>query len=265
MKNPKALAFLNLVGFILTIILNGMANGLPINGKTTGELSDLYPNLFVPAGITFAIWGLIYLLLLVFIVYQLVEAFRKVGNTKFIEAIGPWFIVSSVANASWILAWHYVMPVLSLIIMIILLASLLKIYLALESIIQEIPGSKQYFIYPVFSIYLAWISVATIANTTTVLVHLGWRGGIFGEPSWAILMILVAIGFGIYFLIFRRNMYYPMVIIWALYGIYLKRSTASIVESGIILTAQIGLVLLVVSMSYLFFNKFLNPNKNPTQ
>lgn len=261
MKNPKTLAILNLLGFILTITLNGLANALPINGKTTGELSDMYPNLFVPAGITFSIWGVIYLLLLVFIIYQLIESFRESATTTAIKAIGPWFFISSLANAAWILAWHFVLPGLSLGIMLILLISLIKIYLNLEAVEDEIPEKQQYLIYPFFSIYLGWITVATIANVTTVLVDLGWQGGVMGESSWTIVMIAIAIGMGLYFLVFKRNFPYTLVIVWALYGIYLKRSSAEVAESGIILTTQIGMALCVASMSYLFFNKFMNPNQ----
>lgn len=261
MKNPKTLAILNLLGFILTITLNGLANGLPINGKTTGELSDMYPNLFVPAGVTFAIWGVIYTMMLVFIIYQLVAAFKESSGSRSIDAIGPWFVVNALANASWILAWHFVLPGLSLGIMLILLISLIKIYLNLEAIEDEIPEKQQYLIYPFFSIYLGWITVATIANVTTVLVDLGWRGGAIGESIWTIVMIAIAIGMGLYFLIFKRNFPYTLVIVWALYGIYLKRSSAEVAEAGVILTTQVGMALCVASMSYLFFNKFMNPNQ----
>jgi len=261
MKKIKSLAVLNLIGFVITIILNGLANGLPINGKNTGELSDMYPNLFVPAGITFSIWGLIYLLLLIFIIYQLIEAFKKDGNTEFIQSIGFWFVLSSIANASWILAWHYVLPGLSLMIMIILLISLLKIYQNLEAVRKNIPDTKQYFIYPIFSIYLGWITVATIANTTAVLVYNDWSGWGIGEASWTIVMMCIAIGFGLFFLIFKKDIYYPLVITWAFYGIFLKRSTASVFEEGIILTSKIGMAIFVASVFYLIFNRYLNPKK----
>lgn len=261
MGKIKFLAIANFLGFILIIVLNGLANGLPINGKTTGELSDMYPNLFVPAGITFAIWGVIYTLMLVFIIYQLIVAHKNMKGAKIIDAVGPWFIVNALANASWILAWHFVLPGLSLVIMIILLISLIKIYLNLRVVENEIPEKQQYFVYPFFSIYLGWITVATIANVTTVLVDLGWQGGAIGQSTWTIIMISIAIGMGLYFLIFKRNYPYTLVIVWALYGIYLKRSAAEEFEAGIILTSQIGMALCVASMSYLFFNKFMNPNQ----
>ena len=250
----KILAILNLIGFVMTLIFNGLANALPINGKTTGELSDMYPNLFVPAGITFSIWGLIYFLLLIFVVYQTVLAFSPSKNPKIVEAIGPWFIVSSLANCSWILAWHYVMPELSLLIMLLILISLIKVYLRLEHVKDKSTKADRWLVYPSFSIYLGWITVATIANVTTVLVHWGWDGGIVGEVNWTITLMLVAISMGIYFAIFRNNIPYTLVIIWALYGIYIKRMNASAIESGIIWAAQFGMFVCAFSVFYIIIN-----------
>ena len=119
MKNIKLLAIINTLGLILALVLNGLANALPINGKTTGELSDAYPNLFVPTGFTFAIWGVIYLTLFVFIVYQLIQAFSKGGNAQdFLPKISWFFLLSCIANASWIVAWHYQYLIVSLVIML---------------------------------------------------------------------------------------------------------------------------------------------------
>jgi len=182
MNNIKILSIANFSGFIVTVIVNGLANALPINGRTTGELSDMYPNLFVPAGLTFSIWGIIYLLLLIFSFYQLVLAFSKSEDAAIIHEIGPWFIISSVTNCCWILAWHFVLPELSLLVMVILLISLIRIYLSIEHIKPNISNATKLLVYPCFSVYLGWITVATIANTTAVLVHWGWDGGFIGAP-----------------------------------------------------------------------------------
>ena len=123
----RTLQLLNLLGFILVIVLNGLANALPINGYTTGELSDRYPNLFVPAGFTFSIWGVIYLLLLVFVIYQIRNWWSKHRlDMSFVQKIGPWFAISCLANASWIIAWHYVQPLLALFIMCVTISSQLS-------------------------------------------------------------------------------------------------------------------------------------------
>jgi hypothetical protein len=261
MKKVRTHALINLLGFLVTIVLNGLANGLPINGKTTGELSDMYPNLFVPAGVTFAIWGLIYTLMLVFIVYQFLAAFRKKANTQVVKTVGIWYFVSSLANALWIVAWHYELPALSLLIMIAILVSLLKIYLRLVFDKSRIPRQERIYVFPLFSIYLGWICVATIANVTAVLVDAGWDGGLLSEATWAIIMIAVAIGVGLFFLISKRDYLFTIVVVWALYGIYLKRSLATLVESGVILATQMGMALCIISMFYLFLNKSMNARR----
>ncbi len=259
MQKIRILAIANLLAFIATVIMNTLAITLPINGKTTGALSDMYPNLFVPAGLTFSIWSIIYLLLLVFVVWQVIGAFRKSESAEIISSIGPWFLVSSLANCSWILAWHYVLPMLSLLIMVVLLFSLIKIYLNIRQENTAVSGTAHYLVYPVFSIYFGWLTVATIANATAVLVHLGYDGAPLTEQIWTIIMISIATGMGVFFLLFHRNFYYTLVIVWALYGIYLKRSAALEWEDGIILATKIGMALSIASIFYLILNKQIRP------
>lgn len=261
MKNIRLLAIVNTIAFIVTIIVNALANALPINGKTTGELSDMYPNLFVPAGLTFSIWGVIYTAMLIFIVYQLIQAYRQPQHADIIHDIGPWYIISSIANCAWILAWHYVLPALSLVIMLILLFSLIKIYLSLYHTSSNVSKASKLLVFPFFSIYLGWITVATIANFTTVLVDWGWNRGAIDPSVWTITMISVAIGMGIYFAIFRKDVPYTLVIIWALYGIYFKRSTAVIPENGIILVSQIGMFVCAFSLLYLVVRKLVGSSQ----
>ncbi|MDD5014085.1 MAG: hypothetical protein PHW73_03140, partial [Atribacterota bacterium] len=129
----KTLSILNLLGFFGMVFVNYLAVTLPLNNQTTGELSDQYPNLFVPAGFTFSIWGVIYLLLAIFVIYQLIYAFKKnLQNSSFLEKIGFLFFVSSLANLSWIFAWHFKLVSLSLFLMLTLLGSLITIYLKLQ-------------------------------------------------------------------------------------------------------------------------------------
>ena len=261
MKDIKVLAIINFVVFITTVIVNQLALALPINGMTTGELSDMYPNLFVPAGITFSIWGIIYLFMLAFCVHQLVVAFQSSKNELFIRKIGLWFIVSSVANCSWILAWHYVYTELSLLIMLLLLFSLIKIYLNLYQIRSNVSSTTKWLVITGFSIYFGWITVATIANTTAVLVDWGWEGGLIGASLWTMIMMSVAIGMGIYFAIFRFNIAYTLVVIWALYGIYLKRTSDIELEHGIILLSQIGMIVSALSLAYPLYKKVVKSNQ----
>ncbi len=245
MKNVKTLAIANLLGFILTIIMNGLANALPINDVTTGELSDMYPNLFVPAGFTFAIWGLIYMLLLIFIVYQLFQAFSKSGNTDFIKKIGWFFVLSCLANSTWIIVWHYQFVSLSLLVMFGILGSLLAIYQRLDIGLKPIKTVEKALVHVPFSVYLGWITVATIANVTTLAVDFGWNGFGISEMNWTIIMISTATLIGIVILFKRKDWAYALVLIWAFYGIYAKRSILSVdLYQPIIWTTLLGMSIL---------------------
>jgi hypothetical protein len=250
MKNNKQLAIFNLLGFILTIVLNGLANALPINGKTTGELSDAYPNLFVPAGFTFSIWAVIYLALLAFIVYQLKQAFSKQSeNNGFIGQIGIFFVLSCIANASWIVAWHYQYILLSFFIMLCILFTLLQIYQRLQIGLVSVSSAEKWLVHVPFSIYLGWITVATIANVTTLLVDARWNG--FGiEPEiWTVLVIVVGGLIGSRVVEDRKDFAYGLVIVWAYYGIISKRmSIDSDLYQTIIITAISSIILVVGTM-----------------
>ncbi len=224
----RTLQIANIVGFVLVIVMNYLAVNLPINGYTTGELSDLYPNLFVPAGFTFSIWGVIYLLLIIFIVYHIRNWWSKDQlDMSFVERIGPMFFVSCLANASWIIAWHYVQPTLALAIMLTILSSLLSIYRRLDIGKSDNNSFSFWAVKLPFSVYLGWITVATIANVTTVFVHLGWDGGAFGEVNWTITMITVATIIGAFILFDRRDIGYAAVLVWAFFGIYSKQQVAT--------------------------------------
>ena len=228
-QNLAGLRVLNAASFVLVIVVNAMANALPINNKTTGALSDQYPNLFVPAGLTFSIWGVIYLLLAVFVVYQLLFRPRQSPTrSSFLHRIGPVFVISSLANAGWIFAWHYEQVFLSLAVMTILLLSLIRIYLKLGIGRPGATGREKLLVHLPFSVYLGWITIATIANATALLVDLRWNRFGLGEPFWAVLMILAGIVLALLVLSRRRDVYYALVVDWALLGILLKRISTDV-------------------------------------
>lgn len=250
MKNNKLFAIANAVGLVITLILNGLANALPINGKTTGELSDAYPNLFVPAGFTFAIWGVIYLALITFVIYQFIQAFSKnEKNQLFISKIGWIFLFSCLANASWILAWHYQYVALSLGIMFCILGTLIIIYQNLEIGLKPVSTAEKWLVHVPFSIYLGWISVATIANVTAVLVDFGWNGFNIAPEIWTIIVLIVGVLIGLTVVENRKDMAYGFVIIWAYYGIVSKRmDLGADLYNSLVLTAIIGMVLITFAI-----------------
>lgn len=224
-KNMKiTLQIGNFLAVIFTIIINALAVILPINGKSTQELSDAIPNLFVPAGITFSIWSIIYILLIFFAVYQASDLFKKEKkDAPFLEQISFYFILASLGNILWIFLWHYEHVVFSLAAMLLLLVSLLVIYNRLHIGKTQVSRKEKLFIHAPMSVYLGWITVATIANVTAVLVTLGWDGFGISEMIWTILVIVVAVLITLLMLLKRKDIAYSLVVIWALLGIALKR------------------------------------------
>jgi|SRR6056297_65599 len=256
-KGIARLKVINVCAFLLVLIVNFLANYLPINGYNTGELSDMYPNIFVPAGITFSIWGLIYLLLAIFVVYQFISfKDEELIKEQIIIKIGYLFLISSLANAAWIFAWHYAMPFLSLVVMAVLLLTLIRLYLKLEIGIRDY-SRKIYtiFILP-FSIYLGWITVATIANVTSVLVDINWNGFGMSEVFWAVLVIVVGLIITLYTLLKRSDIAYSLVVVWAYLGIIIKRYFQDPDPIMIIVyTAAISIVLILISIVNIYARK----------
>lgn len=223
--------YVNLVFFAGMIVMNYLANALPLNGRTTGELSNAYPNLFTPAGVTFSIWGVIYLLLAGFCVVQLSDKGRPVA-----EGIGWLFAVSCLLNALWIVAWHHEKVPLSLVIMAGLLATLILINLKLGD--RPLGLTKA-----AFGVYLGWICIATIANVTTLLVRSNWNG--FGIPQevWAILMIAVGAAIVSAAIVKLANPFLGLAVVWAFTGIILKRSQDYL---SIVVAAAAGILFMAV-------------------
>jgi hypothetical protein len=239
------LAILNLIGFAGVLVVNALATTLPINNKTTGELSDQYPNLFVPAGLTFSIWGVIYTLLAIYTVYQLILAIKDDNReTSVFKQVGLLFFVTCLTNMGWIFAWQYELTGLSVAIMLVFLLTLIALYLRLQIGKSEAPKSEKYLVHLPFSVYLGWISIATIANITAFLVDIGWKGSGSSEQFWAVAVIIVGIALAMVMLFRRRDIYYCLVVDWALLGILLKRlSQETVPAQGVIVISIIGLVL----------------------
>lgn len=214
--SPKILRLLSTLALITTLVVNALANILPINGLNTGEVSDRYPSLFTPAGITFSIWTLIYGLLIAFMAYSWAN-----HNEKRIDRILPWFIASCILNASWILVWHYLLPGLSVVIMLLLLATLLMIFISIQS--SHFSSMKEMIMVSLpFTLYFAWICVATIANISALLISFNWNGGFMTPEAWTVCMMAVAAGLAFIVTKHFRTPAFIVVVMWALLGIYLR-------------------------------------------
>lgn len=246
------------VTFLLMIIVNVMANALPINGQTTGQVADSYPNLFAPAGITFAIWGLIYLLLAGFTLYLLgfFQGDLDTIKSEMLNKIGIIFSISSISNAAWIFSWHYHKIPLSMLLMVVILVCLIFINYIVRN--EKLTTREKFFIRLPFSVYFGWITVATIANATTLLVSLGWNGFGLSEPFWAIVIIIVGMLIGSATIISNRDVAYDLVMLWAYEGIFIKHTS----ESGfsgqypaVIYTVIACMIIFVIVGFYVLFSK----------
>ena len=240
-KKQVFLQGINIAAFISTVVVNGLAGSTTLlNGVTSGEVSDMYPTLITPAGFTFAIWSIIYVLLAVFIVYQ---ALPKNREQPFLNRISILFALSSICNIIWLFLWHYEYILYSLILMIALLATLITIYLRLNIGKADVSNKEKLAVHFPFSVYLGWISIATIANVAVTLTVLGWDG--FGiEPlHWTIITIAVALLLTIVILATRRDVAYSLVVVWALVGIMVKQ----IDIQNIMLAAQVSIAILLIA------------------
>lgn len=238
------------VMYIFMIVMNTLANSLPLNGITTGAVSFKYPNLFQPAGITFSIWGLIYILLLVYLVYQFIN-FKNLqdNDTKQLSIrINLLFALTSLLNGLWLLSWHYDKMILSTVIMVGLLVALIFLVKisAATTLINRAP----------FSVYLGWITIATIANVAIMLVQAGVPSFDSNAISLTVGILLIGFGISVLWIVREKDFIFGFVIIWAYLGIlirHLKQENLSGLYSSIYITVIICLIFLIATNSYVIF------------
>lgn len=239
-----------LLACVVVVVINALANTLPLGGRQTGEISGLYRTLFEPAGFTFGIWGVIYVLLGLFVMYQagvLAPAGRGAAVAKL---VGVPFVASCLANVAWLLAWHNNLISLSLFFMLVLFGTLLRIYLRLSKT-PAVDWREMLFVRTAFSMYLGWISVALIANTAIALVSRGMMG--FGIlATWLTLAaILVAIVLGLAVLWRESDRVFAGTVAWALLGILARHMSEFAGQyTEIVGLSTLGMVLLAGSIAW---------------
>ena len=236
--------FVNVVTFILTVVVNVLANALPLNGMNSGEISDRFAIYFVPAGYVFSIWSIIYLTLLVFTIYQALPSQRE--NPR-LRNIGYWFALSGLANCAWLFLWHYEFFLFTWIVMLILLVSLIMIYLRLDIGRTMVSLTEQLLVNLPFSIYLGWITVATIANITQVLFYINWNGWGIAPQVWAVIMLVVAVIVGLIMAWARADIAYLLVLAWAFAGIADKQASVELVANAAWISTVFVLVAVVLA------------------
>ncbi|MDO4977342.1 MAG: tryptophan-rich sensory protein [Eubacteriales bacterium] len=257
-KNNRASnRIINLIAYLIMIAVNMLANIIPLNGYTTGEVSAKYSNLFTPSAYTFGIWGLIYVLMLVFLLSQIGNSNSHI-EIPINTLIGPWFTISCVANILWILSWHYDYIAISLVMMLLLLISLIIINRRIDD--AHFDSMRENIGRFGFRIYLGWICAATLANISVLFVTLGWEPYGLAGHLWTIIAILSGALIGIWFIVLSERNAAAAAIIWAYGGILMKHLS----KNGY--GAQYGaiIVVLIISIALLlfFFKIFVLPVKN---
>ncbi|MEI8111562.1 MAG: tryptophan-rich sensory protein [Chitinophagia bacterium] len=234
------------IAFFAVIMVNALANILPINGYNTGQVSDFYPNYFVPAPFTFSIWGVIYLMLLLYaITVTVFVEYKPLADHKakdYIAAIHPWFMISCILNMAWIYTWHHLYITWTVIIMLLLLYSLIQVFIKGHGLLKTYPLYLQFLLGAPFTIYLGWITVATIANITALLVSKGWQGGPLGPDIWSAIMMTIAVVLALFMLLKFRIAGFSLTIAWALWGIRASQSAASEMIARISMAGVIALL-----------------------
>ena len=245
--------------FIGVIAVNALANILPINGYNTGQVSAFYPNRFVPAGFTFSIWGIIYLMLLSYTIAYTFYTIKKAKYEKaflFIEKINSQFLMTCILNMSWILAWHFLQIELSVVIMLLFLGTLIHLFLKAQSENLQLTTTQNWVLYIPFMVYLGWISVATIANMTALLVAYNFTGFGIDPIYWSAFMICIAVIIAWYMLYQFKNIAFALVVTWALWGIHNQQGPTAPLLSNLT-AASIGILITASLFAY-----FKNRRKN---
>lgn len=238
----KYLPYLVVATTAITIIVNMLAVFLPLNGLSTKYISDLYPVYFTPAPYVFSIWGIIYIGLISFSVYQLIAKL----SLKNADNIRLAMIIANVANALWIFLWHYLFPVLSIIPMFVLLGSLIYIF---NSFTQEkYTKNERWFMLLPAEVYLGWISIATVANMSVVLYVLKWNGFGIAAPIWSAIMIIVASILAVTMLMKHKSFAFALVVLWAFSGIINAFEEVPV----IVLTTILTTICIVIAGVYAF-------------
>ena len=215
------------VTYLVMIAANGAANALPLNGRRTGDVANTYSNLFTPAGVTFSIWGVIYLLLGAHVLYQL-GLFRDrpdtAADSALLNRVGVLFSLSSLANTAWIFAWHYDLIPLSALLLVTLFGFLALIVLTLRR--ANLTGRQRWLVSVPFSVYFGWATVAVIANITVLLVYWKWNGFGLAASTWMVIIVLVAMVIGTITMLRNRDVAYGLVLIWAFTGILIRQTSS---------------------------------------
>lgn len=244
----KILALFNLLAFVFHLTISTLTQIGVLTNTNMAQMSAKYDTVFTPAGLTFSIWGIIYLGLISFCFYQLYKAFKNKDieySNQITSKIGVLFIINNISTGLWLLAFLNEYLFVSVLLMLIQLISLLLIHLRINSSDLEISFANKLLIHIPLSIYFGWISIATIANTSAYLKSINWNGGL-DDSLWVILLISIASLLALFMIFIRKNIVFGFVVLWALYGIVLKRQQVDPIEFEAVINAAYSAIAIIL-------------------
>ena len=246
-KNTVIRQIMTLIAVLAAFGMNVLANIRPFNGLTIGQISQEFFGdvLITPANYAFAVWGLIYLGLISFAIYQVLPSQKSNG---LLRKIGYKMAIASISQIIWVVCFLYRQYALSFVAMLGILCSLIAAYLCLPLPINI--RSHRWFIGLPISIYLSWISLATILNGAIVLTSWQWNSWGLSPTVWTIIMLSVAALITHIVTIPRLDFAYAGVFIWGLVAIAIKNSDRMLLSGTAI---GLSLVLIVLLLSFSFY------------
>src|SRR5690606_22715698 len=247
----------NILSLALVLFINYYAQAFGINGNTISEVSNEYNNLFTPASYAFSIWGLIYVGLITYVVFQVRRVYFSSGPAEFVKQTGYDFAIANIGNAAWVVAWLYNYTLLSVLIMCIILISLIRIILKSNMERWDAPVKIIAFTWWPVCLYSGWITVALIANVSAYLTKIGWDRMGISEVIWAIILIVVIVAINLLMITRRSMREFALVGAWGLVAIYVRQKDEI---STLAITALAGAVILVGAATY---QAYLNRKTNP--
>lgn len=247
MKSPRQISPARwgvIIFYLLTILMSYLSQAIPFNGQTNGEVSDKYATLITPADYAFSIWGIIYLLLGVYVIYQ---GFFADKQTKIFDQIAPWLIVAFIATSAWLPFFQYEMIAFSVLIMLVILGALVQVSIMLTRD-RSLSRRKKGLIRVPFGMYLGWISVATLVNISVLAKYGQWYLLGISEANWLLIMITVGFVLAVVVTYATGNLLYSLVFVWAYVAIAVKHY-----NENALLQFSLGaaIVLLIISLGLL--------------
>lgn len=260
MMNPKLLAVLNAIALTFHITLSYLTQQKKFSSLDVGGVSAKYDTVFAPAGITFAIWGVIYIALTAFCIYHLIKSFstdvKSQANVD-LQSIGFLFVINNLATGFWLLSWVNEELLVSMILILIQLVTLILISVRAHISNPDRSLATKVFSHFPLSIYFGWICIATIANVSAWLVSVEWDGFGIAQSYWTVIMIGAAALISLAIILVKRNFFFGLVVLWALYGIVVKRQSVNPVQYENVINAAWAafLIVLIAVLIRLFMKK----------